>query len=89
MKYYVRYYVCNVYDSARIGAISLTLSAYNSHTSDLRPQEKARSSRKGIGVVKSYRPSGDRCVDFSFPLSRYFDRGVLPDKSVLVSNTVI
>lgn len=47
------------------------------------------SSRKGIGVVKIAKCSGDRRVDFSFPLSRYFDRGVLLDKMILTSNTVI
>lgn len=47
------------------------------------------SSRKGIGVVKIAKCSGDRRVDFSFPLSVNFDRGVLLDKSVLVGNTVI
>ena len=89
MKHYVRYYVLNVYDSATTSAISLTLSALRRIPYDMRPQEKTRSSRKGIGVVKNKKCSGDRCVDFSFPLSRYFDRGVLPDKSVLVGNTVI
>lgn len=89
MKHYVRYYVCNVYDSATTSAISLTLSALRRIPNHMRPQKKDFSAGKGIGVSKIEPALLDRRLYFSFPLSGNFERGVLLDKMRYTDNTVI
>ena len=58
----------------------LRLSAYYSHT---------REELEGIRGIILDPLTTQRRWEFSFPLSRIFDRGVLVDKAILTDNTVI